>query len=107
MGEGEVTREMRFGVGMVVHHLHYDYRGVIMGADATCEADEAWYQNNRSQPDRDQPWYHVLVHGSDHTTYVAQENLEPDPTGEPVVHPLLNRIFGSFLGGRYHREHLS
>ena len=23
------------------------------------------------------PWYHVLVHGADHTTYVAERNLEP------------------------------
>ena len=107
MDGGEVSREKRFQVGDVVHHLRYDYRGVIVGGDQMCQADDAWYQKNQSQPIRGQPWYHVLVHGSGHTTYVAQENLEIDSTRKPIEHPWVQKIFGSFFRGRYHRDHLN
>ena len=54
--------------------------------------------------DRDQPWYHVLVHGSLQSTYAAEENLAPDPTGEPIAHPLIRRYFRAFRDGRYVRN---
>ncbi|MBH61416.1 MAG: hypothetical protein CL569_02985 [Alphaproteobacteria bacterium] len=54
-----------------------------------------------SRPAKVQPWYHVLVHGAEHTTYVAQRNLEPDETGEPVNHPLIEEIFGVHENGVY------
>lgn len=100
----EQHKPYRFRVGDVVHHRHYGYRGVVYGRDPGCQADEAWYLNNLSQPDRKQPWYHVLVHDHEHTTYVAQSNLVRDGSGEPIVHPLLDRIFTSRIGGRYDRE---
>jgi len=93
--------ESRFSVGQLVAHRRYGYRGVIAGWDPECRADETWYWTNRTQPDRDQPWYHVLVHGGHHTTYVAEENLEPYEGGEQVVHPLVKRLFESFGKGRY------
>ncbi len=89
MGEG-------LQVGDVIHHRRYRYRGVIVERDAVCQADEAWYQGNQTQPDRHQPWYHVLVDGAEHTTYVAEENLEPDPSGAPVRHPMITLVFASF-----------
>ncbi|MFC1706824.1 heat shock protein HspQ [Planctomycetota bacterium] len=94
-----------FCVGQVVHHRRYDYRGVVFDFDPCCRANEEWYQQNLTQPDRDQPWYHVLVHGATHTTYVAQENLEPDRSLDPVEHPLVERVFSTFHAGRYYREH--
>jgi heat shock protein HspQ len=96
-----------FQIGQLVRHLRYDYRGVIIGVDPQCLADEDWYLHNKTQPPRDQPWYHVLVHGADHTTYVAESNLEPDSSGEEVLHPLVRRIFASFHEGRYHVESLN
>ena len=102
-----MAHEPLFHLGQVIHHRRYDYRGVIIALDARCEADEAWYQSNQTQPDREQPWYHVLVDQARHTTYVAQENLEPDPSGGPVEHPMLSRFFKSFFRGCYHREHLN
>ncbi len=97
----------KFVVGQVVHHRRYGYRGVIVAFDAQCEADEGWYQGNQTQPRRDQPWYHVLVDGSENTTYVAEENLEVDPTGEQIRHPLIGKMFRGFLDGRYYRESLN
>jgi len=92
----------QFQVGQVVHHIRYDYRGVIAKADTACCAPDAWYYGNPSQPDRDQPWYHVLVHGGAET-YVAEENLELDPTGAEVSHPYVPHMFTMFIHGRYHR----
>ena len=90
-----------FEIGELVQHLRYRYRGVVAGRDASCRADDSWYLRNQTQPDRDQPWYHVLVHGGEHTTYVAQENLESDIGAEQVVHPMTRSFFEYFQGGRY------
>ena len=95
---------VRFGPGDLVHHRRYGYRGVVVDFDTRCQADEAWYQSNQTQPDRDQPWYHVLVHGTGNTTYVAQENLESDTTGQPIEHPLLGYFFSDFTDGHYVRN---
>jgi heat shock protein HspQ len=92
----------QFQVGEIVHHKRYDYRGVIAQADDGCSAPDEWYLRNRTQPDREQPWYHVLVHGGAET-YVAEENLELDPSGEEVKHPYVPRMFTMFIRGRYHR----
>lgn len=52
---------------------------------------EAWYdQVARSCPPRDKPWYRILVHEAEHETYVAERNLEPDPSGNPIRHPFLD-----------------
>ena len=61
----------QFAVGELVRHGRYDYRGVVVASDPACRADDDWYLANRTQPDRDQPWYHVLVHGSHQVTYAA------------------------------------
>ena len=92
----------RFEVGTLVSHKRYGYRGAIADWDPECRADEAWYQSNATQPPREQPWYHVLVHGSDHTTYVAQSNLEVYKGGEQVANPLTRQYFQCFHEGRYH-----
>ena len=92
----------KFEIGQVIHHLRYDYRGVIQTIDAECNAPEDWYENNRTQPGREQPWYHVLVDGGSET-YVAEENLELDESGGKVHHPYIKYCFSMFLDGRYHR----
>ena len=103
--------EPRFEPGQVIHHKLYDYRGVIVSGDPRCLADDAWYdfqtQGKPNPPTKEQPWYHVLVHGRTHTTYVAEQNLELDPTGGPVEHPMVKKFFRSFHEGRYYRESLN
>jgi heat shock protein HspQ len=98
-------RDARFGIGQVVHHQRFEYRGVIVDVDATYQGTEEWYHEvARSRPPRDQPWYHVLVHEADHATYVAERHLEPDPSPEPIRHPLLGEHFDTFEDGRYSRR---
>ena len=91
-----------FSPGQLVHHLRFDYRGVVVDVDATfCGSDEWYEQVARSRPPKDAPWYHVLVDGAQHMTYVAERNLEIDPSEESVRHPLLPHYFNDFREGRY------
>lgn len=100
----EITRA-RFAVGQLIHHRLFDYRGVIVDVDRDFQGTEEWYQTvARSRPPKDKPWYHVLVHGSDHSTYVAERNLEADHNPEPIEHPMLEQFFTHFDNGRYRRN---
>ena len=94
----------KFGPGQLVCHKRYGYRGVVVDYDLQCQADEEWYQSNRTQPGKRQAWYHVLVDATDQNTYAAEENLQPDPSGQPVQHPLVDRFFGEFVDSRYTRN---
>jgi heat shock protein HspQ len=99
-------REARFFVGQRIHHRLFDYRGVIVDVDPEFQGSEAWYEQiARSRPPKDRPWYHVLVHGSEQSTYVAERNLEPDSTDRPIDHPLVDSFFDVFRDGIYHRDH--
>ena len=60
--------------------------------------------SNSTQPPRNQPWYHVLIDGSDRITYVAQTNVVADDTGIAVQHPLVPYFFDRFEGGTYVRN---
>lgn len=93
-----------YSPGQLVRHRRYGYRGVIVDLDLTCQASEEWYRSNRTQPDRNQPWYHVLVDGSPHITYAAQTSLLPDDSGKQVRHHLLPYFFSGFENGRYLRN---
>jgi len=96
--------ECRFFVGQLIHHQRFDYRGVVVDVDPEFQGTEEWYDAvARSRPPKDKPWYHVLVHGSDQMTYVAERHLEQDGSGGPIDHPLLERFFTRFQDGKYIR----
>lgn len=91
-----------FAVGDRVHHRLFDYRGVVVDVDSRFQLTDEWYEAvAKSRPPKDKPWYHVLVHGSTQATYVAERNLEPDASDEPIRHPLLSHYFSGFERGRY------
>lgn len=98
--------QAKFYVGQVIHHRLFNYRGVIVDVDPVFQGSEAWYEQvARSRPPKDRPWYQVLVHGEGHETYVAERNLEPDDSGEPVRHPLVDEFFQGFNNGQYVPRH--
>ncbi len=99
-----VENDPHFVPGELVQHKRYGYRAVVVAVDPYCRAGEVWYQSNQTQPSRNQPWYYLLVHDSETTTYAAQGNLESDMLEEPIVHPLLEMFFGDFDDGRYERN---
>ena len=93
-----------FQPGQLVRHRRHGYRGVVVDYDPYCKAPDAWYGNNRTQPERDQPWYHVFMHDTGAVTYAAQTSLIEDPSGEPIEHPLLDEFFTEFTGEAYLRN---
>jgi len=94
----------RFHPGQLVKHRRYGYRGVVVAVDSSCHASDEWYQRNKTQPLRAQPWYHVLVDGGELTTYAAETSLEEDRSGRPVEHPLVPAFFSDFTAGGYVRN---
>lgn len=90
--------------GQIVEHRRYGYRGLVVDLDFSCLAADAWYRKNASQPPKLQPWYHVLVDGSDAVTYAAESNLEPDSESAPITHPYIGHFFESYQEGIYIRN---
>ncbi len=87
----------RYAPGQIVRHKIYGYRGLIYDVDGRFSESDEWREKIEAfQPVDDMPWYHVLVDGEAHTTYVAEENLER-ATGvdsKPEFdHPLLTDFF--------------
>lgn len=94
--------QSKFHIGQLIHHRMFDYRGVILDVDPFFLGSDAWYEQvARSRPPKDKPWYRVLVHGAQHETYVAERNLEPDGSTDPIEHPRLADFFSAFEDGRY------
>jgi heat shock protein HspQ len=97
-----MSEAAKFSVGQLVHHRLFDYRGVIFDLDPDFQGTDEWYEHvARSRPPKDEPWYRVLVHGATHDTYVAEQNLEPDDSGSPIVHPALSELFEGLHAGVY------
>ncbi|NRB25847.1 heat shock protein HspQ [Shewanella sp.] len=63
--------------------------------------DNCYEQVPKSRPPPNKPRYSVLVHGSPHSTYVTEQNLEPDDILEPISHPMLKQYFSELENGRY------
>ena len=96
--------EARFDVGQLVRHVRFGYRGVVIDVDAEFGLTDEWYEEvARSRPPKDRPWYHVLPDGAQHTTYVAERNLEVESEPRPIEHPLVDEVFEDFDGDRYVR----
>ena len=95
----------RFGIGEVVKHRMFDFRGVIFDVDPVFANSEEWYQAipEGIRPRKDQPFYHLLAENteSSYVAYVSQQNLVPDDTDEPVDHPAIEGIFTDYEDGRY------
>ena len=93
---------LKFHVGQIIQHSKFGYRGVIFDADGQFSGSENWYEQvAKSRPPKDAPWYHVLVDGSDTTTYVAERHIQETIDSSEINHPLINVYFSSFSGGKY------
>ena len=97
----------KFGLGQVVHHKLFHYRGVVVDVDPEFSLTDEWYRAvARSEPPKDQPWYRVLVDGTNDETYVAERNLELSQDSRGIQHPDLHRHFTRMEGGHYVRSRL-
>ena len=94
----------RFGIGDVVRHKIFDFRGVIFDVDPFFANSEEWYDSipEALRPSRDQPFYHLLAENAEtnYVAYVSQQNLVSDESEEPVDHPAIPTMFDR-QDGRY------
>jgi heat shock protein HspQ len=103
---GPAIRLAKFGIGQVVRHRVFDFRGVIFDVDPAFANTEEWWQAIPAnvRPRKDQPFYHLLAENDEggYVAYVSEQNLVPDTSGEPVGNPKTSLIFDSFQNGHYH-----
>jgi heat shock protein HspQ len=102
-----VAVNAHFAVGQLVRHTLFGYRGVIIDVDLTCQDSQEWYEKLPEKPSKEEPWYHILVHGSVHRAYVAESQLEQDFSAEPLEHPELDYFFEDFQNGTYIPHHIT
>ena len=96
------SKQAKFSIGQIIHHKLFNYRGVIFGVDPEMMLGDEWYENvARSRPPRNEPWYHVMPDNEEHTTYVAQQNLQVSDNQSPINHPDINQVFTDYIDGRY------
>ena len=94
--------QAQFFIGQQVTHKLFEYRGLVFDIDPVFSGTEEWYDTvAKSRPPKDAPWYHVLVHEADHTTYVAERNLIAFAGADYIDHPLLPAFFDGFQDGVY------
>ena len=97
--------EARFGIGDVVRHRLFPFRGVVFDVDPEFANTEEWWEAipEEVRPAKDQPFYHLLAENDDNSyvAYVSQQNLEADDEGEEVRHPAIPQIFEAYREGRY------
>ncbi|MCW6508972.1 heat shock protein HspQ [Lichenifustis flavocetrariae] len=98
-------RKAKFGIGQVVRHRRYPFRGVIYDVDPVFANTEEWWlaipENLR--PSKDQPFYHLFAENSDteYIAYVSEQNLLPDRSSEPLRHPQIDDVFNRLDDGSY------
>ena len=102
------TRNAKFGIGQVVKHRVYPFRGVIFDVDPVFANTEEWWRSSPAEerPSKNQPFYHLYAENADsqYVAYVSEQNLVPDETGEPVRHPQVDEIFTRADNGEYRRK---
>lgn len=101
-------QEAKFSIGQIIHHVKFDYRGVIFDADPVFNGTTEWYDAvAKSRPPKDEPWYQVLVENSQQTTYVSERNLEETDSILPIHHPLIDHYFKNFVDGHYIQKNIN
>ena len=103
--------QARFGIGDVVRHKIFDFRGVVFDVDPVFANSEEWYEAipEELRPSKEQPYYHLLAENSEtsYVAYVSQQNLVVDESDEPIDHPAIAAMFELTDAGRYRlREQL-
>ncbi|MGZ2412789.1 heat shock protein HspQ [Sphingomonas sp. F9_3S_D5_B_2] len=95
----------RFGIGDVVRHRIFDFRGVIFDVDPVFSNTDEWYAAipEEIRPAKNQPFYHLLAENAEngYVAYVSQQNLVVDDSDEPLEHPALATMFDRTDGTGY------
>ena len=99
------TRQAKFGIGQVVKHRKYPFRGVIFDVDPIFTNSEDWWLSipEDVRPTKDQPFYHLFAENAEtqYIAYVSEQNLLADTSREPIRHPQIAEIFERTEEGEY------
>lgn len=96
------SEEVRFSVGQVIFNRSGPYRGVVAGWDEVTKVPKGWPSLHRSrQPWLSKPHYSILVHGSNQSTYIVDDNSELERVPDEVSHPMVSVLFSHFNGQVY------
>ena len=98
-------RNAKFGIGEVVRHKVFPFRGVVFDVDPEFANSEEWWNAIPAEvrPAKDQPFYHLLAENAEteYVAYVSEQNLEKDMSEEPLRNPQIQQIFVREQAGRY------
>jgi heat shock protein HspQ len=87
----------KFGIGQVVRHRRYPFRGVIYDVDPVFSNTEEWWLSipEEVRPRKDQPYYHLFAENAEteYVAYVSEQNLVADDSGDPIRHPQVEEAF--------------
>ncbi|HEX8417372.1 MAG TPA: heat shock protein HspQ [Methylobacterium sp.] len=100
-----MMRTAKFGLGAVVRHRIYPFRGVVFDVDPVFDNTEEWWLAipEEVRPRKDQPFYHLLAENaeSEYVAYVSEQNLVPDTSGEALRHAGIAEVFERDADGAY------
>ena len=100
--------QAKYGVGQIVRHRFFPFRGVIFDVDPIFANTEDWYQAipEEIRPSKEQPFYHLLAENdeTEYVAYVSEQNLLPDTSGEPIRHPQVAEVFERDSEGGYRQR---
>ena len=72
------TRIAKFGIGQVVKHRFYPFRGVIFDVDPVFSNSDEWWLSIPAEvrPVKDQPFYRLYAENEDsqYIAYVSEQN---------------------------------
>lgn len=98
-------RIAKFGIGAVVRHRIYPFRGIVFDVDPVFDNTEDWWLAipEEARPRKDQPFYHLLAENAEteYVAYVSEQNLLPDTSGETLRHAGIPEMFERDSGGTY------
>jgi heat shock protein HspQ len=100
-----VMRTAKFGLGAVVRHRIYPFRGIVFDIDPVFDNTEEWWLAipEEVRPRKDQPFYHLLAENaeSEYVAYVSEQNLVTDTSGEALRHTGIAEVFERGADGSY------
>ena len=103
------SRNAKFGIGQIVKHRFYPFRGVIFDVDPVFANTEEWWRSIPAEvrPAKEQPFYHLYAENAEteYIAYVSEQNLLPDTSGDPIRHPQVAETFVRDDKGSYRPRH--
>ena len=109
MNTDSKLRVAKFGIGQVVRHRVYPFRGVVFDVDPVFSNTEEWWESipEDIRPTKDQPFYHLYAENAEneYVAYVSEQNLLADDTGLPLRHPQIEENFIAGCDGRFEMRH--